>query len=177
MVHAVLHTDLTVCSVSELKAAQPASFRASSSSYLRLLSRCSRIQSHRRSTGLSSGEYGGRKSSVMFSGTFSSLDLCQPAWSKTNTACRCGPTSRLSHARCWPISSVHTCVATMHDEAPRTGFTEAKRCTDLYLVCRTTLGRDARGAHTLVSVPFCPKRASSWNQTSTCLPGWCSRTP
>ena len=45
-----------------------------------------------------------------------------------------------------------------------------------YCVWRTAVGRDPRRAQTVVAVPFCPRRASSSNQTSTRLAGRAAAT-
>jgi len=55
------------------------SSRASKLSKTRFPKAFSRSSSHKCSTGLSSGEYGGNETKRMFLGTFKADDLCQPA--------------------------------------------------------------------------------------------------
>src|SRR5437764_14982109 len=52
------------------------------------------------STGLSSGHLGGSGTSVIFGGTMSLSDRCQPAWSKRSTAWAPGATAIAISARC-----------------------------------------------------------------------------
>ena len=58
------------------------------------------------STGLSSGLQGGSVSKVMFAGTTSSFELCQPAPSRTRSAGAPGETALAISARCRVIVSV-----------------------------------------------------------------------
>ena len=60
--------------------------------------------------------------------------------------------------------------------APDVGQAAAITRRYSYCVWRTAVGRDPRRAQTVVAVPFCPKRASSSNQTSTRLVGWAEAT-
>src|SRR3979411_782026 len=58
------------------------------------------------STGLSSGHLDGSGTSVMFGGTMSLSDRCQPAWSSTSTACAPGATAIAISARCRFIAAM-----------------------------------------------------------------------
>jgi serine/threonine protein kinase/tetratricopeptide (TPR) repeat protein len=54
--------------------------------------------------------------------------------------------------------------------SPVDGFTAAARYSQSYSVCFTATGREPFSAQTVVSVPCCPMRASSSNQTATARP-------
>ncbi len=146
-----------------------ASSIANSSANTRLLRSCCFIHNHTRSIGINSGEYGGKKSSVIESGTFNALALCQPAPSKTSTTCTSLPASSAIMRKCALIKAVFTVGAISADDWPVNGSTAPKMYDHLYSVWRTARGRLPRCAHTRVNVPCWPTRASSWNQTATRL--------
>src|SRR5215204_3503533 len=72
----------------------------------RLESQSSRMNCQMFSTGLSSGHLGGSGTSVMFGGTMSLSDRCQPAWSRTSTACAPGATAIAISAKCRFIAAM-----------------------------------------------------------------------
>jgi hypothetical protein len=152
---------------------------ANSSANTRLLRSCCFIHNHTRSIGINSGEYGGKKSRVIESGTFNALALCQPAPSKTSTTCTSLPASSAIIRKCTLINVVLTVGEISADDWPVNGSTAPKMYAHLYSVWRTARGRLPRCAHTRVNVPCWPTRASSWNQTATRLSlcfAWTLRT-
>src|SRR6056297_3384984 len=74
-------------SAKAFQAWQQASTMASKSGKARRLRKRSRSRSQTRSIGLSCGEQGGRGTKVTFGGTLRALAPCQPARSRTMTAC------------------------------------------------------------------------------------------
>jgi hypothetical protein len=75
---------------------------------------------------LSSGHLGGSGTSVMFAGTTSLSDMCQPAWSSSSTACAPGATAAAISARCRFIASVWQCGSTNAAPLPSRGQTAPK---------------------------------------------------
>jgi len=103
---------------------------------------------------------------VIRRGHRSLCEQCHPAPSRIITAC----SRRLSlraHA------SRNACV--IFDQ-PVAGSTAANTQIDFRPCWRTPVGRDPSSAHTAVSVPCCPNRASSCNQMRTVVRGREART-
>src|SRR6188474_1481090 len=73
---------------------------------MRLESQLSRINCQTFSTGLSSGDFGGKAMMVMLGGTTRRVERCQPAWSSRSTACAPGATVCAISTRCRLIASV-----------------------------------------------------------------------
>ena len=130
---------------------------ACSSAWVRLVPWCSRNQRHSRSTGLSSGECGGRNSGVIRRGHRSLGEPCHPAPSRIITAC----SRRLS------LLAAASRIACVIFDQPVAGSTAANTQIDFRPCWRTAVGRDPSSAHTAVGVPCWPNRASSWNQMRT----------
>jgi hypothetical protein len=66
----------------------------------------SRMNCQMFSTGFNSGAFAGSGTSVMFDGTFSLVETCQPAWSSSSTACAPGATAWEISAKCSAMASV-----------------------------------------------------------------------
>lgn len=101
----------------------------------------------------------------MFAGTTSVLALCHPAWSMITIAWSPEPSSLLMIFRNTFIMPVFACGACSATLAPVAGSTAADMYTYSYRGCFNAVGREPRGAHTRVSVPCWPKRASSMKKT------------
>jgi hypothetical protein len=78
------------------------------------------------STGFSSGERSGSGRSVMFSGTTSRPDTCQPAWSRTSTACAPGGRADLGEVRLHRLG-----ICEGHDECRALAELQADRAEDV----------------------------------------------
>src|SRR5262249_37680159 len=133
---------------------------------------CSRRYSHGRSTGSSSGEYGGSRIGVGFGGARSFLATWYPAPSHTGNACP--PTGVV--AGDWSRNVCTTPASSLGDTSPSarplTGHTAPGTCRFAYAVRSGAVGRGPFPARVRVSDPFWPNRASSSNHTSTGSPGW-----
>ncbi len=71
---------------------------------------------------------------------------------------------------------VHLTVRKTAIDQPVAGSTAANTQIDFHPCWRMTVGRDPFIAHTAISVPCWPKRASSWNQMRTLVRGRDART-
>jgi len=115
---------------------------ACSSAEVRWLQWCSRNQCHSRSTGLSSGEYGGRNSGVIRRGHRSLCEQCQPAPSRIITACSRRRSLLAAASRNACVVSVFTSRYGMAIDQPVAGSTAANTRIDFRPCWRTTVGRD-----------------------------------
>lgn len=93
-----------------------------------------------------------------------------PAPSIRITAWASSSTRRLISSRCRFMAGMFASGMTMAMPVSRAGQTAPKMSAQSSLWSRGMGGLDPRRAQTRVSVPFCPTRASSWNQSSMRLP-------